>query len=198
MSELQDAPILADNGKPWPTAKAAQSEGIAKANRDPETYGTMEYEGGFAVASFRYIMVQRDRKAAERAALEAEHAKGRKMRYFRTTLHPKHGDNDPDTILLSVSNWQLVVTRGQECILPEPHYNVLEEAEMEDLSPSLTDPVLSRQPERAIKVGANMIKRFPHTPGIEATEAEFQAFMAKMRAGSVAAQKAQQLQALGG
>jgi hypothetical protein len=197
MSELQDAPILADNGRPWPSAKAAQAEGIAKANRDPETFGTMEYEGGYAVATYRYIMVQRDRKMAEKAALDAENARNRKMRFFKVMIHPRHSDNDPENILLSVSNWALVVTRGKECILPEPHFNDLREAEMEDLSPAINDPMLSRQPERSIKVGANMIQRFPFTLIGEASETEFQEFMARMRQGATAAQKSQQLQSLG-
>lgn len=197
MNELQDAPILADNGRPWPSAKAAQAEGIAKANRSPETFGTMEYEGGYAVATYRYIMVQRDRKLAEKQALEAENAKSRKMTFHRVMIHPRHSDNDPENILLSVANWQFVVTRGKECILPDPHYNDLNEAETEDLTPAILDPMLSRQPERAIKVGANMIKRFPFTYIGTATEAEFQEFMGKMRKGSAEAQKNQQLQSLG-
>lgn len=197
MSELQDAPILADNGRPWPSAKAAQAEGIAKANRDPETFGTMEYEGGYAVATYRYIMVQRDRKMAEKAALEAENAKNRKMKFYRVMIHPRHSDNDPENILLSVSNWALVVTRGKECILPEPHYHDLKESETEDLTPAILDPALARQPERAIKVGANMIARFPFTLIGEASEAEFQEFIGKMRKGSAEAQKNQQLQSLG-
>lgn len=191
-----DAPILADNGKPWPSAKAAQSEGIAKANRDPQTFGVLEYEGGYAVATYRYIMVQRDRRLAEKAAIEAENSRSKKMRFFRVMIHPRHSDNDPENILLSVNNWQLVVTRGKECILPEPHYNDLNEAEMEDLSPAINDAFLAKQAERAIKVGANMIKRFPFALIGEATEAEFQEFMGRMRQGSAQAQKDERLRAL--
>ena len=190
-----DEIILSTNGRPWPTAKDAE-RALKSSNRDLNTFGTLAYEGGYAIATWRKINEIRERQLSDQGRdLEARRTPP-PMKFYEVKIHPRGNDNESNTVLLSFNNDAFVANRGEVIILDEPHMEVLRNAANEDLQP--VDKITqSRNPERALKAGRSLVYRFPFTVLRESTKGEFESFMSKMRGETEKNLQAEQLKAIG-
>lgn len=190
-----DEIILAPNGRPWATAKEAD-KALKASNRDPNAFGTMAYEGGYAIATLRKILAIREQQIAEAGREQESKRAPAPMKFYKVRIHPRSSDNESNTVLLSWNNDAFVATRGMDIILDEPHMEILRNAASEDLQP--VDKITqSRNPERALKAGPSMAHRFPFTVLGDATKDDFEQFMRKMRGETEKALHQEQLKAVG-
>lgn len=190
-----DEVILAPNGRPWPTAKEAD-KALQLSNRDRNIFGTMMYEGGYAIATYRKICEVREKQMAERNANTESNRPLPPMKFYKVMINPKSGENESPTVLLSFNNNAFVLNRGMEAILDEPHMEVLRNASMEDIQP-VTAQESSMNPERALKVGHALSYRFPFTILGQATKEEFELFIRHMNAETEKSLRQQQLKTTG-
>ena len=191
-----DEVILSPNGRPWPNVKDAD-RALKASNRDPEKFGTLAYEGGFAIAPLRKILAMRDSQMAAAASEVEQSRTPPPMKFHRIKIHPRTSDNESNTVLLGFNNNVVVVTRGMEVILDEPHMEVLRNASSEDLQ-AVDAVTQQRNPERALKAGHSLVYRFPFTVLGDASQAEFEAFISKMHGATERALQNEQLKAVGG
>ena len=190
-----DEIILSPNGLPWPTAKDAE-RALKASNRDPDKFGTMTYEGGYAIASLRKILAIREKQIVDQnSAIETSRIPA-PMKFHKVRIHPRGSDNESNTVLLSFNNDAFVATRGMDIILDEPHMEILRNACSEDLQP-VDAATQAINPERALMANNSIVQRFPFENKGEATREEFEKFIRDMRGHTERALQAQRLKAVG-
>jgi len=158
-------------GRPFASNKAAREE-MRRQGLSDEDWGTCEYHGGFAIASWREIVKMREaREKSEAEALEA--AKERHpMKYFRVTLSP--GPLGEVALPVTIGGMgSITLVASKEAIIAEPFLEVLKNSQRRNLVP--IDP--SKNPRQNVAYeDRGPIYEHPFIVHGEATEQEFRDF----------------------
>ena len=167
---------LAKNGEPYVSAEAARAA-IIKENMPggDDTWGVMEYEGGFGITTWRNIASIRERRAKEE--MEAKRLSGmRKMTFSRVRLAPKFSDNDPEVHVVMCNGHDLTLRRGCESVIPDSHLEIIKNASMEDIQPLGQNTSGVSDEGISFRVGVGRIARIPIESVVPATAEEFEQF----------------------